>query len=510
MKRFFMKIFLVTLLGCFLPVALLSAQTSPPVTENPAVDVGMFNSSVDELEASIIHNKQTVADVQKAILNDVYLSKDEEEAKGFAVQEAQQLKSFQREISAQPLAGQSSAENMSTLVVAENISSLPVDLATLMSEPDKKIILDFEKMKLEEVLRVIGEEAGVNTMVDPSIKDQDVMLHLKNVTASEAIKILLQAYKLAYTVNENSIFISTQERIASMASMHKVIHLRNVNAEEAKGLVQGLVQSAVAYKTINVLLVIGTASQIAKAEEVIAEVDKPRSQVLLITQIIEIDKDALSEVGVDWSDEVNISFQESIRDPSLVGTTIAKPVKDAMRIYRFDRTPLQLDATIKMLVQDNKAKVLSNPKIATISGEEASIFIGDRIPYEITTVTGGVASTEVRFTEAGVRLNITPSIITEDYVVVNVKPEVSFIYSWRGQNDQYPWVKTRQAFASVKVKNNQPFILGGLLSEEEKKNIYKVPLLGNIPFLGWFFRYEKTTKDNKEIIITVIPQIVKD
>ena len=95
-------------------------------------------------------------------------------------------------------------------------------------------------------------------------------------------------------------------------------------------------------------------------------------------------------------------------------------------------------------------------------------------------------------------------------MVVSVSPEVSFIYAWRGANDQYPWVRTREARANVKVKNGEPFIVGGLISEEEKKNVYKVPFLGDIPVLGWIFKYEKTTTDVKEIIITVVPQIMME
>ena len=82
------------------------------------------------------------------------------------------------------------------------------------------------------------------------------------------------------------------------------------------------------------------------------------------------------------------------------------------------------------------------------------------------------------------------------FVVASIKPEVSFIYGWRGTDDQYPWVRTREAEASIRVKDGEAFILGGLISEEDKKNVYKIPLLGDLPFLGALFRYEKTTKDN--------------
>ncbi|HDN85233.1 MAG TPA: type II and III secretion system protein, partial [Candidatus Aerophobetes bacterium] len=163
---------------------------------------------------------------------------------------------------------------------------------------------------------------------------------------------------------------------------------------------------------------------------------------------------------------------------------------------------------IKMLENENKAKVLSSPRVTTLNNKEAEIFVGDKVPYTVTLVSGGTTTTEVRFIEAGVRLKITPSIIEKDFVVIKIEPEVSYIYTWRGPQDQYPWVKTRQATAYVRVKNGQPFVLGGLLNKEDKKNLYKVPLIGDIPWLGNLFKYEKHTVYDSELIITVTPTIV--
>ena len=93
-------------------------------------------------------------------------------------------------------------------------------------------------------------------------------------------------------------------------------------------------------------------------------------------------------------------------------------------------------------------------------------------------------------------------------MVIKIEPEVSYIYSFRGANSEYPWVKTREATAYVRVKNQQPFVLGGLLSKEDKKNIYKVPVLSNVPVFGPLFRYEKDSWYNTELIITVTPTVI--
>lgn len=511
MKRRMTLFLLAGLTASLLCICIVQAQEADQDREG-------FLSSINDLEQSILQDKKTVAEIQQSALEEPFLKRNEDRAKEMTLQQADNIVAFQKDVLAAPVADSQAPvpdEEKADLALLEPVKGQDVeegvgDIDRLLGErKEKKVTLDFEKLKLDEALRMVAEEADINIIVDPSSRDREVTLHLKDVAVSEAIELILQAYELSYAISGNSVFVASRNRIASMAAVHKIIRLKNINAEDAKNLVKGLAESVSSDRAINALLVVGTISQIKDVEKVIAEIDKPRAQVLLITQLIEVDKDALSQIGVDWSDKISVSFQESNFDPKIIGTKITDPV-NALNIYRFTRTPMQLDAAINMLIQTNKAKILSNPKIATVNGEEASVFIGDRIPYEITTVTGGVANTEVRFTEAGIRLNITPSIIADDYVVVNVKPEVSFIYSWRGEGDQYPWVRTREAFASVKVKNNQPFILAGLLSEEEKKNIYKVPFLGDIPFIKWAFRYEKITTDSKEVIITVIPQIIKD
>ena len=455
---------------------------------------------VDKLAASILQGRDSIKEIQEESLKLEYLQRADNAGKK-SIQEY-----ADKNQGAVPKAvPASSAASKSDQVLSgeENIFEF------IKAKSKEKINLEFDDITLEETMRVIGEGGDFNIVVDPMVKDQKISLHLKQVTIPEAMSLIFQAYDLSFSKTGNSIFISTKDKIISIASIHKVIRLKNIKAADAQKLVKNMAISVTAEPSINSIVVTGTTAQVAEIERIIAKIDVSRRQVLLITQVLEVTTDALKEVGVDWSNQIPLSFQESARNPDLVGTTIIDPIS-AMRVYRFDRTPIQVDAIIKMLINNGKAKILSNPKIVTISGEEASIFIGDRVPYEVTRITSGVSNTEVEFVEAGIRLNILPSIIEEDYVVVNVRPEVSFIYAWRGANDQYPWVKTREASVSVKVRNGEPFIVAGLISEVEAVNVYKIPLLGDIPILGWAFKWEKTEVKTNEIIITVIPQIMME
>jgi type II secretory pathway component GspD/PulD (secretin) len=153
--------------------------------------------------------------------------------------------------------------------------------------------------------------------------------------------------------------------------------------------------------------------------------------------------------------------------------------------------------------------LLANPRISTLNGKDAEIFVGDQVPYTVTTVTGGVATTEVRFVEPGIRLKITPSIVEDDFVVMQVEPEVSFIFAFRGENSDVPQVKTREARANVRIKNNETVVIGGLIDQEDKENLSKMPFVGDLPLIGNIFSYQKRTILDTELIITVTPTVVR-
>jgi type II secretory pathway component GspD/PulD (secretin) len=333
-------------------------------------------------------------------------------------------------------------------------------------------------------------------------------LRLKQVTVTEALEVIYNALDLASTDIGSILFISQKEKIKKGNIQTKTVEVQNIGFSDAKSLVENLVTAVNEGPETNCLVLVGTDQEIKKALKILEEVDVPQPQVVLEAKIIEINEDALQEIGVDWPDSITLSAQESKRPESLEG--IVDPGTPPFRVHPFARTAIQFDLIIKMLESENKAKLLSSPRITTVNNKEAEIFIGDKIPYEITTNNDGAVTTEVRFVEPGIRLKITPSIVEKDFVVIKVEPEVSFIYSFRGANDQYPWVKSREATAYVRVRNGQPFVIGGLLNAEDKKSLYSVPFLGKIPLLGNLFSYSKDEQNKTDLVITVTPTVITD
>jgi len=393
-------------------------------------------------------------------------------------------------------------EGASVILTSEDI------IRSVMS-PDvlsKKIDLDFNETNLGDIILTLSAMADVNIVLDPSLRNNKFDVHLTDVPIDESLQLIANSFNLGFKKVGQSLYVTSLDKLKDQQVMSKVIKLKNVSAQSAQDLIVDLVDSVSVAGDMNSIVVMGQPEDILAVEKALKQIDVPQPQVILEAKIVEVNKDALEELGVDWSDSVSLNYQESGRPVEF--ENIEDSPDSVLKIFQFSRSPIEFSTMIKMLETQNKAKVLSNPKITTMNNKEAEIFVGDRIPYTITTVTGGVASTEVRFEEPGIRLIITPSIIEDDFVVLKVEPEVSFIFGFRGPDDEYPWIKKREATAFVRVKNNEVFALGGLLNQEDKKNLFKVPFFGDVPLLGNLFSYEKTTVLDTELIITIIPTIV--
>ena len=166
-----------------------------------------------------------------------------------------------------------------------------------------------------------------------------------------------------------------------------------------------------------------------------------------------------------------------------------------------------INAALNALITQGKARVLSRPSVSTLSGEKAKILIGGSIPIP----TNEDGSVTIQWKEYGVKLNIEPFVDQMDKITSKVHAEVSSLDYSHGvtQNGfSIPALSTREAEAVIHVSNGMTMVIGGLLNSEDTKTVSKIPLLGNIPILGEFFKYTSTSRDKRELIILITPYLV--
>jgi general secretion pathway protein D len=151
-----------------------------------------------------------------------------------------------------------------------------------------------------------------------------------------------------------------------------------------------------------------------------------------------------------------------------------------------------------------------------MENQEAEIFIGQTVPVVITSlqssgVQGGAFQTvELEEIDVGVKLTIIPRVSSDGYITSFVSPEVSTIVGFVGPDNDLPQTAERRAKAVVRVRDGQKFYLGGLLTEEQRETVQKVPLLGDIPVLGYLFRNYRTESQQMDLLIEITPTIVPD
>jgi general secretion pathway protein D len=167
----------------------------------------------------------------------------------------------------------------------------------------------------------------------------------------------------------------------------------------------------------------------------------------------------------------------------------------------FYRESLMFKATFAALERRSETKVLSNPKISAVNGQEANIVVGTKVIYP------GGADQPPKEKDTGIKLKITPRINDDGYITVDAEPEVSFVEEW-SNNGMYPVIGTRSAKTTVRVRDGEEILIGGLIRDEEGKENNKIPLLGNIPILKSLFSFKGKTGQSQELIILITPHII--
>ncbi|OGW75120.1 MAG: hypothetical protein A2Z72_06830 [Omnitrophica bacterium RBG_13_46_9] len=173
-----------------------------------------------------------------------------------------------------------------------------------------------------------------------------------------------------------------------------------------------------------------------------------------------------------------------------------------------------IDILIKYLQTLGNTQVLSNPKLAVVNNQEARIHIGERQAYVTTTTTTGQTTTtvseEVTFVDVGIQLSVTPTINTDGYVTMKIKPEISSVVSTleTPSHNKIPIIDTSMAETTVMVKDGATIIIGGLRKEEKNKSYDQLPYLGNIPVIGFIFKSGNQKTERTELLIMITPHIV--
>jgi len=298
-----------------------------------------------------------------------------------------------------------------------------------------------------------------------------------------------------------------------------------------------------------IFVVTDIPTAILKIQRLIKEVDRLPEQVLIEAKFLEISAGDLSDIGLDHANVV-----ENVEDLAAGSTATITPTlidDDLVKILNLTTgfpAPLQTRAAgsysqdngirlshsvvgdwgaevlFSFMAKDDNSNVLSAPKILTVNNQEASILVGQKFPIIESQNNSGsgstVTSTSLDYYEnIGIQLNVVPQVCDDDYINMIVHPAVSEIEGYEAgvvtagsgvqSGSRYPVLRVREAETQIIIKSSHTAIIGGLQSERDKEVIKKVPLLGDIPYLGRLFRRETLTNEKVDLLIFIKATIVE-
>jgi type II secretory pathway component GspD/PulD (secretin) len=257
----------------------------------------------------------------------------------------------------------------------------------------------------------------------------------------------------------------------------------------------------------NALTVTGPPGILSAFLEHLAAIDLPARQVVIEALVVELNNELLREWGIDWeilgSDGDGGTFRLAKLVPALADSSfIAKLVKSGVGLGSVTDVTL----AVRALEAGGVAKVLANPRVATLDGHEARIRVGTEAYYSLLSGSVSYAYYTLQTIATGITLRITPYVGESSEITVDVFVEVSDVRS-SGTND-LPVTNVREVETRACVGNGEAVVIGGLLSEVERTKESRIPILGSIPYLGALFGHTIIEKQQKELVILVTPHIV--
>jgi len=336
-----------------------------------------------------------------------------------------------------------------------------------------------------------------------------------------------------------------------------VYYLKNANAEDISKLLSALVarlpvppagggaqpvnpstilEGAVnisADKSTNSLIIVASPGDFELVKDVIEKLDIRRRQVYVEAAIIEMSLSKQRELGFEMQVPISQSSFDAGHTTALGGTNfggigsavIGGPAAlasmnglavGAVRgTFKFKGVEyLSIGALLRAVQTDTDVNVLSTPNILTTDNQKAEIMVGQNVPFKTgqtqnATTGSGTLFNTIERKDVGIKLSLTPQITSDDSVRLEVNQEISDVIESSNLNDAGPTTSKRSASTTVVVKNRETMVIGGLIRDNVTSSTIKVPFLGDIPILGWLFKYKTSRVEKTNLMIFITPTIIK-
>ena len=407
-----------------------------------------------------------------------------------------------------------------------------------MGYAGEKLTLNFQKIDVREALNVIADFTDLNMVISDTVSG-NLTLRLKDVPWDQALDIILQSRGLDMRKNGNVIQVAPREEIAakekiSLAARQEISEMEELRTEsfqlsyqtvaemiklltDAKQPILSKRGSAVSDARTGTIFVQDTPSRLEEVRKIIKQIDVPVRQVLIEARFVSAG-DSFNRtlggklgysgpaVGAGAGDAIGSGpnamralLQPNVNLPGATsgtgGLTLSLFNPMATKVLTLELTASELDG---------RTKNIASPRVVTKDKVAATISAGTQVPYQQATSSG---ATSIAFKDATLSLNVTPQITPDDHINMQVtanQDTVGAIYSG------VPSINTKSVKTEVLVENGGTVVIGGVFTQDLSDSTQKVPLLGDVPIVGWLFKNNVKSDTKSELLIFITPKIMKD
>ncbi len=256
-----------------------------------------------------------------------------------------------------------------------------------------------------------------------------------------------------------------------------------------------------------VLVISGPEKEVEKAIHMLEQVDVAPQQVMIEVKVVDISPNKTQNLGVSWNWSP-LNFLEYPVRTALSGTNAASPyTSTGNRLTSFSKVPFAFQAILNAMITRKDAKILASPSIQVLDNDDANIFIGDTLRTQLSQ--SSLAGTTVQVFEfpIGIILLVRPRVNADGQITMRVHPVVSTVTGI--SSDNLPQTSTREAETTVRIKDGETMVIGGLIRDEMSKVVQEIPFLSKLPLVGELFRTTSTDHRHSEIMVFITPHIVK-
>ena len=410
---------------------------------------------------------------------------------------------------------------------------------------EELLVLEFADANLRDILEFLGEASGINVTYDEDFEDEPASLNLVDVTFEEALVHLLSSYGAFYKViNPTTIVVvpaTPQKRAQYDEQAIRTFYISHGDVEELVALLTAVIRTPemsvapqfVANTTANSLTVRASTSVLGIVEQVLEANDKPRAEIIIDVEILEVNRERAKQYGLDLSQYSLGAVFSPEGPPGGVaaaegdnGATTSESGSSGgfFNLNTISRGVSIADfytaipaAVVNFLEQDTNTRLIAQPQLRGQEGTELTLNLGQEIPVPTTAFTplaaGGASFnplTSYTYRPIGVIISMTPRVTYENEIILELEVENSTLGpSLLVAGQSLPTFGTRNVVTRLRLRDGESNLLAGLLREQDRQTLKGIPGLMNVPILGRLFSSNDQSVTTTDIVMLLTPRIVR-